>query len=75
MLFRSARPNLGMALIRPVFDVGGRVRVIRKGAVEKWPPKESKQYDQEHAQAIVENGYAFETWEVSYRPIPSLIIN
>lgn len=71
-----ARPQLGMALIRPVFDVGGRVRVVRKGVVEKWPPKESQQYDQEHAQAIVSKGYTFEIWEdVCYRPIPSVLVH
>ena len=69
-------PRVGLALVRPVFDVGGRVRIVRKGAVEKWPHKVSGQYDQEHAEAVVGAGYTFETWDdVHYRHLPSLAIN
>lgn len=71
----ALRPRLGLALIRPVFELGGRVRVVRKGVVEKWPEQVSNQYDKEHAEAIVRAGFDFETWEVFYRPVPSVIIN
>ena len=71
----AVSPRVGIALIRPVFELGGRVRVVRKGAVSSWPQKVSTQYDQEHAEAMISAGYTFETWDVCYRPVPSLVIN
>src|SRR5690348_10046757 len=49
----AVRPRLGLALIRPVFELGGRVRVVRKGLIERWPEQTSKQYDREHAEAVI----------------------
>lgn len=76
----AARSNVGMAFIRPLFDVGGRVRVLRKGVVERWPEPQERRgmviptYDQQHAEAIVLAGKLVETWEdVHYRNVPSLI--
>ncbi len=68
------RPDMGMALIRPVFSVGGRVRVIRKGLVEKWPAQRTMTYDQEHGEAIIKAGKQVEMWDdIHYRLLPSPI--
>lgn len=67
------RPDFGIAYIRPLFDIGGRVRVIRKGLVEKWPQQETVTYDQEHGEAIVKAGKLVETWDIHYRHLPSLV--
>lgn len=68
-------PKVGLAFIRPYFDVGGRVRVIRKGLVEKWPPAQSLMYDQEHSEMVVKTGRTVENWDIWYRYLPSPIVN
>lgn len=74
-----ARTSCGLAFIRPLFDVGGRVRIIRKGLIKKWPPMETDNYDFEHGQAIVQAGYTMETWDdIWYRHLAKsnpLLIN
>jgi len=72
---KKITPNLGMAYIRPMFDFGGRVRVIRKGLVEKWPPVETVMYDKEHSELIVKAGKTVEQWNIWYRHLPSVIVN
>ena len=76
MLGTAGREKMGMALIRPIFSEGGRVRVVRKGIVGKWPPVETVNYDEEHAEAVINAGYLVETWDdIHYRQLPSLIVN
>jgi hypothetical protein len=67
--------KVGLAFIRPYFDLGGRVRVIRKGLVEKWPPVETAMYDEEHGQQIVKTGRTVEHWDIWYRYLPSVLVN
>lgn len=73
------RKQCGLALIRPSFDIGGKVRVIRKGIIHKWPAQETDNYELEHGLAIVQAGYTMETWDdIWYRHLPKanpLLIN
>ena len=73
------RDKVGLAFLRPLFDIGGRVRVIRRGIVQKWPQAETDNYDLEHGQAVIRAGFTMETWDdIWYRHLPKehpLLIN
>lgn len=72
----ATQKTVGMALIRPVFDLGGRIRILRKGAIEKWPEPTGEPYDITQAEAIVKAGYTMETWDdIFYRYLPSPIVH
>lgn len=71
----AVEKNVGLAFISPFFDAGGRVRVIRKGLVEKWPPHQTLMYDQEHSEQVIKTGRTVEHWDIWYRYLPSPIVN
>jgi len=63
--------EFAMALIRPRFDDGGRVRVLLKNVLKKWPSPSGRNYDDQYSEAIIHAGYSLETWDdIWYRQLP-----
>lgn len=44
------------------FSPDGAVRVCRKGIIEKWPKKETQNYNHEHEMAYLVEGYLVPLW-------------